>query len=192
MATPTTHWKSLYETDREFYELCYERSVERYGKSNTDSEDALADVYFSIGFLDARLVLDQIDEEAKHIFGWGCCSFFAMALHQLTGLPLALFTSPEAQGAGWEDWTGHVALALPGGSFLDITGVVSAADINSRYRFAEPVEPTVLGWEGFLESQFGDRNVSDPYRALEPLEIRMLQHFAEVTLREAGIDQGRN
>lgn len=189
MPTPITHWKSLAETDPEFYGLCYERAVEIYGEKVASSEQVPVQIHFSLGFMDGLLTLDQVNDDARHIFGWGACSFFAMALHELTGLPLALFTAPEAQGGNWEDWSGHAAVALPDGNFLDITGVVSAAAISSRYGFEEIVEPTILGWEDYLEAQFGDRTVADPFRALEPLELRMLRHHAEIVAREAGIDQ---
>lgn len=191
MSTTATHWKSLYQTDRELYQLCYERTVEGYGSFYENPEDAPARLYFALGPMEAELTLGEVDDEARNIFGWGGCSFFAMALHKHTGLPLALFTSPEARGADWTEWEGHVALALPDGNFLDINGVVNADEINARYRFSEPVVPTLHDWESYLETQFGTRDVSNPYRILDPLEVRMLQHFAELVVEQSGIAKER-
>lgn len=192
MATPITHWKSLYETDREFYELCYQQTADFYGNRYPDPEDAPAQIYVAFGYLDALLTLDQVDDEAIRLFGSGCCSFFAIALQELTGLPFAVFTSPEAQDDGWERWTGHAAVALPDGNFLDIYGAVSADEISSRYRFSEPVAPTILGWDGYLELQFGSKDVSDPFRSFDPLQLRIIRHFAGLVASNAGVSVKQN
>lgn len=189
-ATPT-HWKSLSATDPEFYELCRQRIVEEYEDLyGEDPEDAPAELYVDFGVRDAMLALDQVDDEAGHLFGWGACGYLAFELHRLTGLPLALFTSTSPKTDPSIGWSGHAAVALPDGSFLDIEGVVTAAEINERYGFSERIEPTFPDRTEYCRTMFpnGDTAELNPYRDLDPLEIRLLRHFAELVARRSGIE----
>lgn len=188
MLTTATHWKSLYYSDREFYDLCYWRAAEYYASEHEELEDSPAGLEVVYGSRMAVLTLGQIDGEASSLFGWGYCGYLALAVHDLTGVPFALFTSRRDDTES--GWSGHAAVALPDGSFLDIEGVVSAAEISSRYRFPEPVEPTFPDRETYLGIMFGQDHVADPYYSLDPLEIRLLRHFAELVARRAGIDFG--
>lgn len=185
MLTTATHWKSLYYSDREFYDLCYWRAAEYYANEYEELEDSPAGIEVVYGSRMAVLTLGQIDGEANSLFGWGYCGYLALELHELTGLPLALFTSPKDETA--TGWSGHAAVALPDGNFLDIEGAVTAAEINSCYRFSEPVAPSFPDRESYLELMFGAERVGNPYSELDPLEVRLLRHFAELVARRAGV-----
>lgn len=186
MLTTATHWKSLYYSDREFYDLCYWRAAEYYANEYEELEDSPAGLEVVYGSRMAVLTLDQIDGEAISLFGWGYCGYLALALHELTGLPFAVFTSPKDETA--TGWSGHAAVALPDGNFLDIEGVATTAEINARYSFAEPVEPSFPDRVTYLETMFGlEEMVEDPYKHLDALEVRLLRHFAELLVRQAGI-----
>jgi len=180
-----THWKSLYRTDREFYELCYWRAVEVYGNEYDYPEDGPAEIEVVFGSRMSTLTLDLIDGEAISLFSWGYCGYLALALHELTGHPLALFTNPQRSLE--RGWSGHAAVMLPDGSFLDIEGVATAAEINRRYGFKEPVEPTIPELDEYLVTMFDKEDVGNPYRALDPLELRLLRHFAELVVRQYGL-----
>lgn len=187
MLTTATHWKSLYYSDREFYDLCYWRAAEYYANEYEELEDSPAGLEVVYGSRMAVLTLDQIDGEASSLFGWGYCGYLALELHDLTGLPLALFTSTRDETQS--GWSGHAAVALPDGSFLDIEGVVTAAEINDRYSFPEPTSPSFPDREGYIEIMFGNgEKKQDPYRDLDPLEIRLLRHFAELVARRGGVE----
>lgn len=191
MTIAENHWKSLYATDREFYELCYQRTAEVYPRKHAAEPEAgpaalIADYNFQ-----AMLTLNQIDGEAINAFAWGSCGYFALELHRLSGLPLALFTTGDDE---W-GWSGHAAVALPDGNFLDITGVATGAEINARYSFVddydlpEPIQATFPERDTYCETMFRSEGsgAQNPYADLEPLEIRLLQHFAELVLQKNGI-----
>jgi len=191
MPTAETHWKSLYAIDREFYELCYQRTAEVYPRKHAvDPEEGPAALIANYNS-QAMLTLNQIDGEAVNAFAWGSCGYFALELHRLTGLPLALFTVYDNE---W-GWSGHAAVALPDGSFLDIMGVATAAEINARYSFenihgsVETIQATFPGRDAYCETMFRNEGsgAQNPYAVLEPLEIRLLQHFAELVLQKSGV-----
>ena len=188
MLTTATHWKSLYYSDRELYDLCYWRAAEYYADEYEELEDSPAGIEVVYGSRLAVLTLNQIDGEAINLFGWGYCGYLALELHELTGLPLALFTSPRDETQS--GWSGHAAVALPDGSFLDIEGVVTAAEINERYGFSERIEPTFPDRTEYCRTMFRNEGAVElnPYRDLDRLEVRLLRHFAELVARRGDIE----
>lgn len=181
-----THWKSLYYSDQEFYELCYWRAAEVYGDEYEDIEKSPAALEVVYGSRMSSLTLDFIDAEAVQLFAWGYCGYLALAIHELTNLPLALFTNTE--DATERGWHGHAAVVLPDGSFLDIEGVTTAAEINERYGLKETVEPTFPGPDEYRTTMFGAEKAANPYRILDELELRLLRHFAELVVKEYKIE----
>jgi len=179
-----THWKSLYYSDREFYDLCYWRAATYYADEYEDLEKSPAALEVVYGSRMSSLTLDFIDSEAVQLFSWGYCGYLAQVLHELTGFQLALFTKPS--GENETGWQGHAAVQLPDGQFLDIEGIVSAGEINSRYRFKEPVEPTFPEPAAYAELMFADG--SNPYSELDELELRLLRHFAELVVKEYKVE----
>jgi len=181
-----THWKSLYYSDREFYELCYWRAATYYADEYEDLEKSPAALEVVYGSRMSSLTLDFIDGEAVSLFGWGYCGFLALALHELTGYRLALFTNPE--DADERGWHGHAAVVLPDGSFLDIEGVTTVTEINERYDFKEPVEPTFPALDEYRTVMFGAEKAANPYGELDALELRLLRHFAELVVRQYKVE----
>ena len=179
-----THWNSLYYSDREFYDLCYWRAATYYADEYEELEDSPAGLEVVYGSRMSSLTLDFIDAEAVQLFAWGYCGYLAQALHELTGLRLALFTKPN--GENDRGWHGHAAVQLPDGKFLDIEGIVSAGEINRRYSFKEPIEPTFSEPAEFAEIMF--QNPAEPYQDLDELELRLLRHFAELVLKEYKVE----
>jgi len=177
-----THWKSLYHTDRELYDLCYWRAAEIYADEYDDLERSPAALEVVYGSRISALTLELIDSEAISLFAWGCCGYLALAIHELTGYPLALFTNLDGDES--RGWHGHAAVMLPDGRFLDIQGVATAAGINERYRFKTTVEPTFPELDEYRGIMFTAEEAKNPYGTLEPLELRLLRHFAELVLKE--------
>lgn len=78
----------------------------------------------------ACLTLRSIDTEATRLFSFGHCAILAWGIHEKTGLPLAVFTSQNTEKNGW---SGHVAIQLSDGNFLDVNGVTPIEEIAGRY-----------------------------------------------------------
>lgn len=68
-----------------------------------------------------EITLDPGSRETQRTFMKGACGIFAAQVHRATGWPLAVYSSNEFSGL----WQGHVAVKLPDGRFLDVTGAGS-------------------------------------------------------------------
>lgn len=173
-----THWRELYHSDRDLYDLCFWRTAEIYpALDNPEASPAAVDVIFSSR--GATLTLGLIDQEAVNLFAYGHCAFLALKMHDLSGLPLMLFTNPK----GTDGWSGHAAVKLAEDAYLDIEGEVSLELINQRYSM-EAI-PQEVSREDFVAAVY--RRGEDPYSELGALELRFLAHFAELVLAQAAV-----
>jgi len=66
-----------------------------------------------------EITLELDDHSTQQTFTKGACSFLAAEVHRVTGWPMTVFTAKGSEGY----WTGHVAVKLPSGSYLDATGI---------------------------------------------------------------------
>jgi hypothetical protein len=114
------------------------------------------------------------------VFTSGDCISLAWAIHQLTGLPIAVFTT-----AGVEDseWTGHVAIQVGEDQFLDITGIRTAASIRSDFRNLNPAHE-IMSDELFLARLVDEEYRTDLLSMYLPLERYIVEDFAEFLVAE--------
>jgi len=66
-----------------------------------------------------EITLDLDDPSTQSTFTRGACSVLAAEVHRVTGWPMTVFTAKGSEGY----WTGHVAVKLPDGRYLDATGI---------------------------------------------------------------------
>lgn len=66
-----------------------------------------------------EITLDIDHHNTQHTFTKGACSVLAAEVHRVTGWPMTVFTAKDSE----KSWTGHVAVKLPDGRYLDATGV---------------------------------------------------------------------
>lgn len=116
---------------------------------------------------------DTDNPGANTAFTRGKCAYLAYRLHKLTGLPFAVWTDPTT-----ERWTGHVAIALPNGNFLDFDGVVSNGDIQRRYGHTLTEQPTIHETIDEVNAILtGD--LSRRYKGLDPLPRELINYFCD-------------
>lgn len=123
-----------------------------------------------------------------NIYRSGYCAFLALALHELTGKPLAIFTIPGTRGKN--TWEGHVAIQTGDDEYLDISGLTNAEVINDDYGYGEHfacenMELTVVdNWEDFKDI-FHDSIHSDPWRLfMGELEELVTRDYAGLLARD--------
>lgn len=141
--------------------------------------DGTIEVYF--GSTSAELSLRDINGAAESIFGFGYCVLLAWAIHERTGLPLALFTSGNKE----DGWSGHAAIQLDEETFLDITGKTTAASIQRRYSGTAAAQ--IVSPEEFLTITFDEEHRSDPLGFLGELERLVTEDFAEHIVELHGV-----
>lgn len=169
-----THWKHLYRTNRNFYDLAWYRAGYCYPEYD-DPEDAPAEIECVFGSRLASLTLRVVDSEAESLYGWGYCTLLALALHERTGAPLVLFTTANPEPG---DWSGHAAVEISEGLYLDIEGVQTAEKITTKYRMKN-VTPHRVSQEEFCEIVASGEHVANPMSFVDELEQLITYDFAE-------------
>ena len=93
------------------------------GWTPRETEQQMAkDEPFYVGYTgNQEMTLDLDHPRTEQTFTKGACSFVAAEVHRVTGWPMTVFTSKDSKGS----WSGHVAVKLPSGKYLDATGVTS-------------------------------------------------------------------
>lgn len=111
-------------------------------------------------------------------FTRGKCTYLAHRLHELTGLPYVVWADPTT-----EYWTGHIAIALPNGEYLDIEGTVSNADIQSRYaNLSIPEQPIIHETSDEAYASIG--NIAERQKNLSPLARELINYFCAELIGE--------
>lgn len=110
-------------------------------------------------------------------FTKGKCAYLAYRLHQITGLPFAMWTDPTTK-----QWTGHIAIALPNGEYLDIEGAISNDEISRRYNHTLTTEPTIHETAEQAFAPIG--NIADHYKRLDPFVKELINHFCTELIEE--------
>lgn len=79
------------------------------------------------------------DTGTLSIFTRGKCAYIAYRLHELTELPYAIWTDTTKS-----HWSGHLAIQLPNGTYLDLAGTHTNAQILNTYQTIDLTpEPTI-------------------------------------------------
>lgn len=121
------------------------------GWTPRDTEQQMAnDEPFYVNYTNNQeITLDLDHPRTQATFTKGACSILAAEVHRVTGWPMTVFTAEDAGSS----WTGHVAVKLPDGRYLDATGITeeplrpygatmknsSSQDINSEAELIELV-----------------------------------------------------
>jgi hypothetical protein len=132
----------------------------------------------------ASVTLGLVDNEIRSVFAFGYCVAFALTLHDLTGLPFAVFTSPKKDAD--ENWSGHVGLLLDDGRILDITGTNTVENIQSRYRLPD-TGFAVMDRDELLLNVVDPDYREDPLSLFDELEQLITVDFAELVVAQNNI-----
>lgn len=165
------HWQNA--TNPRLRQLAEERAWEVAMPHEEESGEFNGTIEVYFGSTSAELMLRDVDGGAESIFSHGYCVLLAWAIHERTGLPLALFTSTNEDS----DWTGHAAIQLDEDTFLDITGKSTAENILKRFPRTNPVQ--VVSPEEFINITVDEANQADPLGFLEELERLITEDFAD-------------
>jgi hypothetical protein len=101
---------------------------------NMDYFDEEGWLTLQFGQSEVTLPYREISPGVRFVYRSGYCAFLALAIHELTGLPLAVFTIP---GTGMNDWHGHVTVKTGEDEYLDIAGFSTEWQINENYGYGE-------------------------------------------------------
>lgn len=160
--------------DRIFYDLI----LERFRNSFPGAPVGSVPIPCVFGSRTANLTLREINSEAVNIFGWGYCTLLALAVHDITGFPLALFTKTLVG----EDWKGHATVQITDCLFLDITGLNSVENINKKYGMA--TNPKLVSREEYCSTIATGEHVTNPFSFIRPLEQKIVKDFAALVVKE--------
>jgi hypothetical protein len=167
------HWRNI-ENDT-FRGLARDAAYDSY-PDMMDAErehDGSIDAVFCSASANVRL--RDMSGEIRSVFMNGYCGLLAWAIHQRTGLPLAVFTSTEIP---FGDWAGHVAIKLGDDEFLDFTGIRTEASIRSEFRGLEDGHKE-MGADEFCNLIVDEGYRADPLSLFCDLERFITEDFAE-------------
>lgn len=132
-----------------------------------------------IGDSSIDLTVNPSHPATHAFFAYGKCAYLAYRVHQLTNLPVALWTEGDNNG-----WTGHVAVKTGEDEYLDIEGIVSNDDICDRYYWNNK-EPQVFPDFTHLDALMG--HMPTYYGDLGKLEKELIDYLAKRLISENGI-----
>lgn len=183
-------WRSL-PSDSRLHDLIFYRVAEANPEMGMDelyeSNSRFVkefDIY--VGSQSATIQYGLIDSEVMTLFAHGACALLAYALHRITGLPIALWSSSAED----EKWSGHAALLIAPETVLDVRGVHSFDEVASYYqeigsRFSEP---QTVSLDAFLKTvASSEKYREDPLSFVDELEQLIIMDFAERLVKEHGI-----
>lgn len=175
------HWRTYEKSNPELFWLALERAEKVYPEAVDVCRDTPAEIECVFGTRMAALTLQLVDAEASSLYGWGYCTLLALALHDLSGYPLVLFTRNQDQS----QWKGHAAVKINDDSYLDIAGVRTAASICEEYRL--DAEPVTVTREQFCSAVASGEHEENPMSFVDRLEQLVTMDFAQLVLKEAGV-----
>ena len=117
-----------------------------------------------------EMSLDAEDDSTQHTFMRGACAIFATEIHRATGWPMVVYSDPTSPKL----WQGHVAVKVPGGGYLDASGLVDDP-IRSFGADAKKWKATEVS--SFEELRDQTANRIDGTKE-EPKDLALLERFA--------------
>lgn len=146
-----------------------------------DNDDTVLNLYF--GSTWAYFPYREINSHVVSIYRNGYCAFLALAIHEQTNYPLAVFSLADEYLPENEGWLGHVAVKIGDDSYLDITGVSTAEQIQSAYGFGkyrgEYMSETIASTLEEVPEIFHPELHGQPWNFLEELEELVTRDYAE-------------
>lgn len=122
----------------------------------------------------------EISPGVSFVYRSGYCAFLALAMHEITGLPLAVFTIP---GTGMDNWLGHVTLQTGEDEYLDIAGFSTEQQINDNYGYGNSsyaaMKLTIAENVADVPEIFHEDVRSDPWLMFGELERLVTMDYAQ-------------
>jgi len=122
----------------------------------------------------------EISPGVSFVYRSGYCAFLALAMHEITGLPLAVFTIP---GSSKEEWFGHVTLKTGEDEYLDIAGFATEQQINDNYGYGNSsyraMELTIAENVSEVPEIFHETIRTDPWMMFGELERLVTMDYAQ-------------
>jgi len=158
-------------------------------KKRTATEKMDASFSILIANKGGSVVLGAPDElDAEEIYMMGGCAAFAYAAAMISDRPIAVFDSKDMEAD--DSWSGHVALEISPGRYLDILGEGDRGPVNSYFnrKVGEPIIfDTPEDVQRHMNSSFTG-NISDyVHTHIDELGWLVTLDFAQNVLAENGI-----
>lgn len=133
------------------------------------------------------VMLNRLDRESYSAFRSGGCTLLSYVIHQITGLPIAVFDID-----GRKNWAGHTAVQIAPDTFADITGVFTEKELMDDFRessFVELLPARIVSNENALhtviDKEFAEEFAeSFPKAFMTELEWLVVEDFAKRVIRE--------
>lgn len=133
------------------------------------------------------VMLDRLDRESYSAFRSGGCTLLSYAIHQITGLPIAVFDVD-----GRENWGGHTAVQIAPETFVDITGIVTEKEIIenfSKSSFVNLLPAHIVDNEDALSTVIDKECIEEfgkdfPQAFMPELTWLVVEDFAKRVIRE--------
>jgi hypothetical protein len=174
-----THWRRIPDA------ALRREAMNRAQRFNRGMEDVELEhdgtITVNFGSTGADIKLRRFDDEVFALFLHGYCGLLAWAIHQRTGLPLAVFTGRAPTESSW---AGHAVVMVGEDKFLDITGVQSAANIHAAFPGKLRPEYSLVTPDKFAALIVEPQHRADPLSFLEPLERYIVEDFAEYLISQ--------
>jgi hypothetical protein len=172
------HWRKI--SDRTLRAEAMNRAA-RFNRHLDDIEEEHdGSIEVAFGSTGASITLRKLDEGTFTIFSSGYCTFLAWAIHERTGLPLAVFSAPSSENEGW---FGHATIMVGEDRFLDIDGIHSAARIQERYQNKLNPGYEIMEAADYVKLIVQEKNQHDPLSFVDDLERFIVEDFAEYVLK---------
>lgn len=114
--------------------------------------------------------LDYNHHDTVKTFTKGACAMLASELNRVTNLPLVVFSAETDKSSSW---SGHVAVKLPNGEYLDIMGPSSRGEILNEFPGGKSWSEEEMNREDFNELMGVDKGTKATDK-LESLEKAVL------------------
>lgn len=124
--------------------------------------------------------LDYNHHDTVKTFTKGACAMLASELNRVTNLPLVVFSAETDKNSSW---SGHVAVKLPNGDYLDIMGPSSRGEILNEFPGGKSWSEKEMNREDFNEVMGVDKG-TEATNNLEPLEKAVLAKICLDLIKE--------
>lgn len=155
-------------------------------EDNMDFFDEDGWLTLQFGSSEVTIPYREISPGVSYLYRSGFCAFLALAIHEMTDLPLAVFTIP---GTGLNNWLGHVTVKTGEDEYLDIAGFCTEQQINENYGYGEGTDSGELSLK--IVNHFSDAPEivhedirHDPWLMLGELERLVTVDYARQIVEE--------
>lgn len=169
------HWSKTLKADEEFIRLIAEKNMKLYPRLADPVRDSPTYITCTFGGKTIPLTLNKIDKHALYAYGWSYCTLLALALNELTNLPLTLITRGRAGKLG------HAVVKVSENNYLDIAGLTTMDKLHATYG-TDYAEELPRG--EFCARVATDEHVDNPFTFVGEVEKRVTYHFAQLVINQ--------